>query len=76
MIILILDVLKEWLLWSYFDYWCCVMIDGLIYLYIKNKCILDEWYIYMDKEYGIIFDFDYLLFYFDWCLGKEDLLEK
>ena len=69
MVILTLDVPKEWLLWSYFDYWCCVFT-------YKNKCTLDEWYTYMDKEYGIIFDFDYLLSHPDWCLGKEDSLEN
>ncbi|WP_263704372.1 DUF3841 domain-containing protein [Bacillus thuringiensis] len=76
MVILTLDVPKEWVLWSYFDYWCCAMTDGSKYLHTKNKCTLDEWYTYMDKEYGIIFDFDYLLSHPDWCLGKEDSLEK
>ncbi|KAA0765692.1 DUF3841 domain-containing protein [Bacillus sp. SH5-2] len=76
MVILTLDVPKKWVLWSYFDYWCCVMTDGSKYLYTKNKCTLDEWYSYMDKEYGIIFDFDYLLSHPDWCLGKEGSLEK
>ncbi len=76
MVILTLDVPKEWVLWSYFDYWCCAMTDGSTYLHTKNKCTLDEWYTYMDKEYGIIFDFDYLLSHPDWCLGKEDSLEK
>ncbi|OFD07622.1 hypothetical protein BTGOE6_22560 [Bacillus wiedmannii] len=76
MVILTLDVPNEWVLWSYFDYWCCAMTDESIYLHTKNKCTLDEWYTYMDKEYGIIFDFDYLLSHPDWCLGKEDSLEK
>ncbi len=49
--------------------------DQHIYIQ-KNKCTLDEWYTYMDKEYGITFDFDYLLSHPDWCLGKEDSLEK
>ncbi|PFK14424.1 DUF3841 domain-containing protein [Bacillus cereus] len=76
MVILTLDVPKEWVLWSYFDYRCCAMTDGSTYLHTKNKCTLDEWYTYMDKEYGITFDFDYLLSHPDWCLGKEDSLEK
>lgn len=32
--------------------------------------------IYMDKKYGIIFDFNYLLSHPDWYLDKEDSLEK
>ncbi|MRR42369.1 DUF3841 domain-containing protein, partial [Bacillus anthracis] len=50
--------------------------DGSTYLHTKNKCTLDEWYIYMDKKYGIIFNFDYLLSHPDWYLDKEDSLEK
>ncbi|AAP26767.1 MULTISPECIES: DUF3841 domain-containing protein [Bacillus] len=76
MVILTLDVPKKWVLWSYFDYWCCAMTDGSTYLHTKNKCTLDEWYIYMDKKYGIIFNFDYLLSHPDWYLDKEDSLEK
>ena len=76
MVILTLDVPKEWVLWSYFDYWCCAMADGSFYKNQTDQPTIEKWFTYMDKEYGIIFDFDYLLSHPDWCLGKEDSLKK
>ncbi|MGK8683634.1 DUF3841 domain-containing protein [Bacillus cereus] len=76
MVILTLDVPKEWVLWSDISYWCCAMGDSSMYFHQADKPALEEWYTYMDKEYGIIFDFDYLLSHPDWYLDKEDSLEK
>lgn len=76
MVILTLDVPKEWVLWSYFDYWCCAMADGSFYKNQTDQPTIEKWFTYMDKEYGIIFDFDYLLSHPDWCLGKENSLKK
>ena len=76
MVILTLGGPKEWVLWSDISYWCCAMCDSSMYFHQADKPALEEWYTYMDKEYGIIFDFDYLLSHPDWYLDKEDSLEK
>ena len=76
MVILTLGGPKEWVLWSDISYWCCAMCDSSMYFHQADKPALEEWYTYMDKEYGIIFDFDYLLSHPDWYLDKEDSLEN
>ncbi|GAB6497073.1 DUF3841 domain-containing protein [Bacillus luti] len=76
MVILTLDVPDDWVLWSEFGYWCCAMTDGSYYKNRTDKPSLEEWYAYMEKEYGIIFDFNYLLSHPDWYLGMEDSLTK
>lgn len=76
MVILTLDVPAEWILWSEISYWCCAMTDGSIYNHQKDRPNLEEWFSFMDEEYGIIFDFDFLLHHPDWYLGKENSLQK
>lgn len=76
MVILTLDVPTEWVLWSDISYWCCATADSSMYFHQTNKPTLDEWFTFMDKEYGLIFDFEYLLSHPDWYKGKESSLEK
>ncbi|WP_336769768.1 DUF3841 domain-containing protein [Bacillus bombysepticus] len=76
MVILTLDVPEEWVLWSEFSYWCCAMSEGSRYKNQLSKAPLHEWFELMNEEYGIIFDFEYLLTHPDWYLGTEDTMKK
>ena len=35
------------------SYWCCAMCDSSMYFHQADKPALEEWYTYMDKEYGM-----------------------
>lgn len=76
MVILTLDVPNEWVLWSDISYWCCAMTDSSMYFHQTNKPTLEDWFTFMDEEYRLIFDFDYLLSHPDWYKGKDASLEK
>ncbi|WHY26795.1 DUF3841 domain-containing protein [Bacillus wiedmannii] len=76
MVILTLDVPNDWVLWSDISYWCCAMTDSSMYFHQTNKRTLEDWFTFMDEEYRLIFDFEYLLSHTDWYKDKEESLEK
>ncbi|WP_368907947.1 DUF3841 domain-containing protein [Bacillus wiedmannii] len=76
MVILTLDVPNNWVLWSDISYWCCAMTDSSMYFHQTNKRTLEDWFTFMDEEYRLIFDFEYLLSHPDWYKDKEESLEK
>lgn len=67
---------NEWVLWSDISYWCCAMTASSMYFHQTNKRTVEDWFTFMNEEYRLIFDFDYLLSHLDWYKGKEDSLEK
>ncbi|KLA31518.1 hypothetical protein B4077_2926 [Bacillus cereus] len=47
-----------------------------MYFHQTNKRTVEDWFTFMNEEYRLIFDFDYLLSHLDWYKGKEASLEK